>query len=186
MPWKGPVPAGPPARVAVSGSLSASLSLASTPAAGTVNVFAWLTIYESLTALGVFGDRVGTLLCLECGLDPGNKVSEYLNTYDTGSLAVNFDPANFLVNGFDPLASLTALAGKVAHTHSRDVRTTTVSGGRKEVSVGAGDIEWLIYVATLESIDYRGYLVVERQEGENRFADAAAGVKFLKRFVSSP
>jgi L-ribulose-5-phosphate 3-epimerase len=142
-----------------------------------------MTLRESLTDLGGQGDRVGTLLCLECGLDAGDKVRDYLSGFDTGSLVVNFDPANFLANGFDPLASLSALAGKVAHTHARDARTTTVSGGSKEVPVGAGDIEWLVYIATLESIDYRGFLVVERQEGESRFADVAAGVKFLKRFV---
>jgi sugar phosphate isomerase/epimerase len=141
------------------------------------------TLKESLSDLGGFGDRVGTTLCLECGLDPGDKVRDYLNGYDTGSLAVNFDPANFLANGFDPLASVSALAGKVAHTHARDVRTATLSGGPKEVPVGAGDIEWLVYIATLESIDYRGFLVVERQEGENRNADVAAGVRFLKRLV---
>jgi sugar phosphate isomerase/epimerase len=142
------------------------------------------TLKESLTDLSGFGDRVGTLLCLECGLDPGDKVRDYLTGYDSGCLAVNFDPANFLANGFDPLGSLSSLAGKVAHTHARDIRTATLSGGPKEVPVGAGDIEWLAYVATLESIDYRGFLVVERQEGENRFADVAAGVRFLKRLVA--
>ena len=79
-----------------------------------------LTLRESLLALAGFGDRVGTVLCLECGLDPGDKVRDYLAGYDTGSLAVNFDPANFLMNGFDPLASLSALSGRVAHTHARD------------------------------------------------------------------
>jgi len=58
-----------------------------------------------------------------------------------------------------------------------------VSGGPKEVPVGAGDVEWMIYVATLESIDYRGYLTVDREDGDNKFADVAAGVKFLRRFV---
>ena len=66
-------------------------------------------------------------------------VRDYLASYDTGSLAVTFDPANFLVNGFDALASLAALSGKVAYTHARDARTATVSGGAKEVLVGAGD-----------------------------------------------
>jgi sugar phosphate isomerase/epimerase len=142
------------------------------------------TLRESLTALGGVGDRIGTLVCLECGLDPGDKVLDYLATYDTGSLAVNFDPANFLVNGFDPLACLSALAGKVVHTHARDARTAKVGGGAKEVPVGAGDIDWMIYVATLESINYDGFMTVEREDGANRFADVAAGVKFLKRFVS--
>lgn len=138
---------------------------------------------ESLRDLGTFGDRVGTDLALEAGLDPGDKVRDYLATFDRGSLAVNFDPANFLLNGFDPLSSLAALAGKVIHTHARDGRTATVSGGAREVPVGAGDIEWLLYVATLESIDYRGYLTLDRESGEDRFADVAAGVKFLRRFV---
>jgi sugar phosphate isomerase/epimerase len=143
-----------------------------------------LTAREALSALGSFGERVGTMLALEAGLDPGEKVRDYLNSFDTGSLLVNFDPANFLLNGFDPLASLAALAGKVAHTHARDARSATVGGGAREVPVGAGDVEWMVYVATLESIDYRGFLTVDREAGEDRFSDAAAGVRFLKRFVS--
>jgi sugar phosphate isomerase/epimerase len=142
-----------------------------------------LTAREALSALGSFGDRVGTVLALEAGLDAGDKVRDYLNSFDSGSLLVNFDPANFLLNGFDPLASLAALAGKVVHTHARDARTATVGGGAREVPVGAGDIEWMVYVATLESIDYRGFLTVDREAGENRFADVAAGVKFLRRFA---
>ena len=144
------------------------------------------TTRESLRDLGAYGDRVGTLVALEVGLDPGDKVRDYLATFDSGSLAVNFDPANFLLNGFVPLSSLTALAGKVIHTHARDARTTTVSGGSREVPVGAGDVEWLVYVATLESIDYRGYLTVDREAGDDRFADVAAGVRFLRRFVPAP
>jgi sugar phosphate isomerase/epimerase len=143
-----------------------------------------LTAREALTALGSAGDRIGTALTLEAGLDSGDKVRDYLNSFDTGSLQVNFDPANYLLNGFDPLSSLAALAGKIGHTHARDARTATVSGGAREVPVGAGDIEWMVYIATLESIDYRGFLTVDRESGEDRFADVAAGVRFLKRFVS--
>ena len=143
-----------------------------------------ITAREALTDLGRHGDRVGAVLALEGGLDPGEKVRDYLNTFDTGSLRVNFDPANFLLNGFDPLASLAALAGKVEHTHARDARTATVSGGAREVPVGAGDIEWMVYVATLESIDYRGFLTVDRETGNDRFRDVATGVTFLRRFVA--
>jgi sugar phosphate isomerase/epimerase len=142
-----------------------------------------LTAREALTALGSFGDRVGTVLALEAGLDPGDKVRDYLASFDTGSRLVNFDPANFLLNGFDPLACLAALAGTVAHTHARDARAATVGGGAREVPVGAGDVEWMVYVATLESIDYRGFLTVDREAGEDRFRDAAAGVQFLRRFA---
>jgi sugar phosphate isomerase/epimerase len=144
------------------------------------------TAREALTALGTFGDRIGARLALEAGLDPGEAVRDYLATFDTGGLAVTFDPANFLLNGHDPLAALAALSGRVIFTHARDARTASVSGGAREVPVGAGDIDWMIYVATLESIDYRGYLTVDRESGNQRFADVTAGVSFLRRFVPQP
>ncbi len=142
-----------------------------------------LTLRDSLLALASCGDRVGTLVCLEAGLDDASKVRDYLATYDTGCLCVNFDPANFLMNGHDPLASAIALAGKIVHSHARDAKKTAANARPEEVAVGAGDIEWMAYIATLESIDYRGYLTVERTAGDNRLDDLAAGVRFLSRFA---
>jgi sugar phosphate isomerase/epimerase len=122
-------------------------------------------------------------VALEAGLDPGDGVRDYLNTFDTGSLAVNYDPANFLLNGFDPLGSLAAMAGKVVHCHGRDARIAPASSGAREVPLGAGDIKWEDLVATLESIDYCGFIAVDRESGGDRAADVAAGVRFLQQFV---
>lgn len=142
-----------------------------------------LTLRDSLLALAACGDRVGTLVCLEAGLDEGEKVKEYLATYDTGSLRVNFDPANFLMNGHDPLAAAIALTGTIAHSHARDAKKTAANARPEEVAVGAGDIEWMAYIATLESIEYRGYLTIERTAGDARLDDLSAGVRFLSRFA---
>ena len=142
-----------------------------------------ITLRETLLDLAAFGDRIGVQLALEVGLDSGETVRDYLGGFDTGGLAVTFDPANFLLNGFDPLTSLASLAGRIAYTQARDARTTTVSGGGKEVPVGAGDLEWMIYMATLEATDYRGFITVDREDGTTRFADVIAGVGFLRRFV---
>lgn len=141
-----------------------------------------MVMRETLQALGSFGDRIGTQLALEAGLDLGDKVRDYLSAFDTGSLGVNFDPVNPLLAGADPLAGLTALVDRVIHTRARDVRTTAGSGGR-EVPIGAGEIDWAAYVATLEAIGYQGYLAVDRESGADRFADVAAGVRFLRQFV---
>ena len=51
------------------------------------------------------------------------------------------------------------------------------------MTLGAGDIEWMAFVATLESIGYSGYLTVERTGGLTRLIDVGNGVKFLRRFV---
>src|SRR5207244_9163685 len=60
----------------------------------------WLR--EALWALGQHGDRVGAVLALETGLESGEVLARFLDQFDTGGLGVNLDPANLLVNGFDP------------------------------------------------------------------------------------
>jgi sugar phosphate isomerase/epimerase len=138
---------------------------------------------EALLALGTHGDRIGTTLALKIGLDPGDKVRDYLAGFDVGSLGVNYDPANLLLNGHDPVQNLTPLRDRIAHTHARDARAATISRVAQEVPLGAGDVDWLSYVATLGALEYRGWLVVERQTGNRRLADVEAGVQFLKRLI---
>src|SRR5262245_37760541 len=138
---------------------------------------------ESLLALGPYGDRVGTVVALEIGFDPADKVKEYLGGFDTGSLKVTYDPANMLLHGHVPLANLAPLQGWVAHVHARDARSARLNRGMHEVPLGAGDVDWMAFVATLQVIEYDGFLTVEREQGDNRLKDVTDGVKFLRRFA---
>jgi sugar phosphate isomerase/epimerase len=142
------------------------------------------TLREVLTTLGAHGDRIGTVLALEIGFDPAEKVKEYLATFDTGSLKVTYDPANMLVHGHDPVASLAPLKELLAHVHARDARSASLSRGMQEVPVGAGDVDWMAFTATLQVLDFDGFLTVDREQGENKLADVANGVKFLRRFAA--
>src|SRR5205823_12543567 len=125
---------------------------------------------ESLLALGPFGDRIGTVLALEIGFDPAEKVKQYLAGFDTGSLKVTYDPANMLMHGHDPLASLAPLKNWIAHVHARDARSAGLSRGPQEGPLGAGDIDWMAFTATLQVLDFDGFLTVEREQGENKLA----------------
>ena len=138
---------------------------------------------EALLDLGRHGDRVGTVLALEVGMDEPEAVAAYLDTFDVGSLKVNYDPANLLVNGFDPIKGIVPLHRRIAHTHARDARQSMVSRGSQEVALGAGDIDWLSYVAALAAVEYRGWMTVERETGDDRLKDVERGVKFLKRML---
>ena len=141
------------------------------------------TMRETLAALGSYGDRIGAAIALEIGFDPAEKVKSYLASFDSGSLKVTFDPANFLMHGHDPLANLAAFQGWVAHALARDARSAGLSRGLQEVPLGAGDVDWLAFAATLQVIEFTGFLTVKREQGEHRRADVAAGVKFLRRFA---
>jgi sugar phosphate isomerase/epimerase len=126
---------------------------------------------EALLALAQAGDRVGAVLALETGQESGQDLRRFLDGFDTETLAVNFDPANWL----------TALQGRIVHVHAKDARLA--GANRVEVPLGAGDIEWLGLLGELEGGNYRGWLTIERESGDNRLADVAAGVAFLRRLV---
>ncbi len=140
---------------------------------------------DVLRDLGAFGDRIGATLALETGLEAGATLAAYLAPFDSGALKVNFDPANLLMNGFDPFESLRALNRHAVHVHAHDARQSGASRVAQEVALGHGDIDWMTFVAVLEEIEYQGYLTVERESGNNRLADVSNGVDFLRRLVGT-
>lgn len=138
---------------------------------------------DALLDLGRHGDRVGVELALEFGLDSPEAVQVYLDTYEVGSLKVNYDPANLLVNGYDPVKGVIPLHKRIVHTHARDARRTSINMGAKEVRLGGGDIDWLSYIATLSIVEYHGWLTIERDTPTDRMPEITASVDFLKRML---
>jgi sugar phosphate isomerase/epimerase len=139
---------------------------------------------EALTVLAYHGDRSGTVLALETGLESGAALRKYLDRFDTGGLGVNLDPANLLMRDFDPYESARALQGKVVHCHAKDARKAGTSRAAQEVPLGAGDIDWMRFLSVLEEIEYRGWLVAERESGGGGPQEMAAAVGFLRRFIA--
>jgi L-ribulose-5-phosphate 3-epimerase len=138
---------------------------------------------ESLRALAQHGDRVGAILALETGLESAETLKSFLARFDTGSLGVNYDPANLLMNGFDPLASAQVLGQRIVYAQAKDARGATASRSAQEVPLGHGDIDWMEMLAVFEQINYRGWLTVERESGTHPREDVAAGVGFLRRLL---
>jgi L-ribulose-5-phosphate 3-epimerase len=140
---------------------------------------------EALQALGPYGDRIGVALALETGLESGAQLRDYLKRFDAGSIGVNYDPANLLMNGFDPIESMRDLKTLVRHAHAKDARLVGASRSAREVPLGHGDIDWLTLLSVFEEVEYRGWLAVERESGDDRPGDIAAGVAFLRRLIGA-
>jgi L-ribulose-5-phosphate 3-epimerase len=138
---------------------------------------------EALRTLSQHGDRAGTALALETGLESGAALRQYLARFDTGSLGANLDPANLVMHGFDPYEGTRALHGKILQVHAKDARQSSASRSAQEVPLGHGDLDWMQLFGVLEEVEYRGWLTVERESGENRLADVQAGVALLRRFL---
>ena len=75
------------------------------------------------------------------------------------------------------------MASLVAHVQARDARTGSLSGGAREVAVGAGDVDWITLMATFDAIGYHGPVVIDREEGPQRSLDVENGLQFLRRFA---
>jgi len=141
-----------------------------------------MTIIESLQNLGSHGDRTGTVLALQTGLDSGAALAAILSKLDTGALGLNFDPGNLLLNGFDPVAELSTLRGRIVHVHATDARRGGAGRSVGAVPLGRGDLDWLQLAGTLSAQDYRGWIVVERA-GNQSGSDLTTGVGLLRRLI---
>lgn len=139
---------------------------------------------DTIMALAHHGDRTGCDLALEIGFDSADALKPWIESFDSGSLKVAFDPANMLLHGHEPIANLAPLLGRIAHILARDARSSGLNRGLQEVPVGAGDVDWLAFTATLQVMEFDGFLCVKRDQGETRRADVAGGVKFLRRFAT--
>jgi L-ribulose-5-phosphate 3-epimerase len=133
---------------------------------------------ESLEALGQHGDRIGVMIALDTGHDSPETLATYLNRFDVGSLAVNFNPANLVISGHNAYDAVRTFHKRIASVHAQDARR--ISPNRMAtVPLGHGDLDWMQMLANFEEIDYHGPLTVV---GDNR-AELAEGVAFLRRFV---
>jgi sugar phosphate isomerase/epimerase len=136
---------------------------------------------DALRSLGQHGDRTGTILALETGLEEGAVLRAFLDRFDTGGLGVNLDPANLLLHDLDPYESTRALSDKVVHVHAKDARQNSANRLAQEVPLGQGDIDWIRILGLLEEIDYHGWVTIERETGKHPPEEMAAAVGFLRR-----
>jgi sugar phosphate isomerase/epimerase len=134
---------------------------------------------DSLTALGRHGDRIGVRLALATGYDSAETVVSLLSRFETGGLAVAFDPGSLMAHGHDPYAALPILRNHLAYVKATDAKKAGAGRLAKRVAVGHGDLDWLQLTANFEEIDYRGWLTVDGDTA----AELAAGVGFLKRLI---
>ena len=120
------------------------------------------------------GVRVG----LETGQESAHTLLDVLRDLELGAqLGVNFDPANMILYGMgDPVQAFSDLLPHVLQVHLKDAVATQVPGTwGEEVVVGTGEVDFAALIRVLREHDVD--CVLEREAGETRVADLAAGAK---------
>jgi len=140
----------------------------------------WETLSEALTELGKYCDNLEASFACETGPEHPKLMREFIESLDTDGIAVNYDPANLVMNGFDPVEGVVILGSYIVHTHAKDGYRK--DGKRGEVPLGEGQVNFAEYVDALDEIYYEGFYTIERETGTDPISDIVKAKKFLERF----
>jgi L-ribulose-5-phosphate 3-epimerase len=137
----------------------------------------WGVLARALNEIGAYAEQRGVALATETGPEPGSTLAELLEALDTKAIRVNFDPANFIIYGYDYQQALQDLGPYIVHTHAKDAAV-----GKGEVPLGQGDVAWPWYIATLQSLGFDGFYTIEREAGPDPLGDVRQAIAFLRSF----
>ena len=140
----------------------------------------WRTMAESLRAVAEYAARYGGCLAAETGPESPELMRKFLEDVNCDGLGINYDPANLVMKGFDPIAGVRELGRYVVHTHAKDAVQEAPEGQRREVPLGKGEVPWREYLAVLAESGYQGYFTIERETGEDPASDIAEAKRFLE------
>jgi sugar phosphate isomerase/epimerase len=160
---------------------------------------------EACYTLSRFADTLNGHFAIETGPEIAITLKEFLDALHSKGVAVNLDPANFvMVTGDDPVKAVYTLKDYIVHTHAKDGRRLLVKdpeviyGITEEASIaaqsnldmkqpyielplGEGDVDFPNYLKALNDIGYKGFLTIEREVGENPEEDIKNAVIFLNK-----
>ena len=146
--------------------------------------------------LAEYADTLKAHFAIETGPELAVVLKEFLDGLHSPGVAVNLDPANFvMVTGDDPVQAVYTLKDYIVHTHAKDgrrlhhVEPEVLYGLEEaemlgdasyiELPLGEGDVDFPNYLKALHEIGYQGFLTIEREVGDDPEGDIGAAVKFL-------
>jgi sugar phosphate isomerase/epimerase len=157
-------------------------------------------LQEACGSLANYADSLRAHFAIETGPETALTLKGFLDSLGSRGVAVNLDPANFvMVTGDDPAAAVHTLKDYIVHTHAKDGKRCyyrdpeevygmteshiVTSPSYEELPLGAGAVDWDAYLAALRAVGYDGFLTVEREAGDDPYGDIAHAVGFLNERI---
>ena len=139
----------------------------------------WTTMVQALTDLGNFSQKAGAWLAARTGSEPGETLKRLIDALPVHSLVIDFDPGDFLINGFSPTEALKTLGQHVMSFRARDAVQDLSQGRGIEVQLGRGSVDWPALLGILEENNYSGFLTIERESEENSVEEVGQAIEYL-------
>lgn len=122
------------------------------------------TLVERTRAIADIAADHGLKLLIETGREPAESLMHFLMRVNRPNVAVNYDPANFVIYGTDdPVRAVSQLKGHIDLVHLKDAFRSEKPGKTfgKPAPFGQGDAEIARVISKLRSTGYRGPLLLE-------------------------
>ncbi|MEG1886579.1 MAG: sugar phosphate isomerase/epimerase family protein [Oscillospiraceae bacterium] len=145
---------------------------------------------EACNELAQYANSVNAYFAIETGPESAEILKEFLDSLDSKGVAVNLDPANFvMLSGVDPIEAVYTLKDYIVHTHAKDGIKLAITKANpdeafREMPLGQGHVDFPRYLKALDDIGYHGFLTIEREVGADPTADIQLAREFLKSIIS--
>lgn len=136
---------------------------------------------DRIALIADFYSDLGIKLGFETGQETAETLVTFLELLNKPNVGVNFDPANMILyNKGNPVESLKKLSQYVIQCHIKDATYTTTPGTwGEEVATGTGQVDWNGFFDVLQSMDYKGEFMIEREAGNQRVVDIRAARDYI-------
>ncbi len=137
---------------------------------------------EGLRTIADEAAAIGKTLCCETGPEDAATMLNFIRAVNSPGLKVNYDPANFLLSGFDWFEGVALFGDLTEHTHAKDAKRNP-DDSTEQTPLGEGDIDFPRWIAALREVGFDGWLCIERETGEDRLGDCRRGLQFLRELI---
>ncbi|MDF5721034.1 MAG: sugar phosphate isomerase/epimerase [Rhizonema sp. PD37] len=139
-------------------------------------------LHYAFNCVGDYAEARGIELAIENHggvTGTGQRMLHLMEGIKSPAVGVNFDPANFLMAGADPLMALRNILPWVKYTHWKDVRWE--NGKAEYCALGEGEMVCQPIVKELLKANYQGYWVIEYEESVDVQRGTQDSVTYLKQ-----
>ncbi len=156
---------------------------------------AWASTTATVKSICAYAESVGSCLAIEaagpCFVRDHEMFIDLKTRVGSSALKVNYDPANIVWAGKDPVDGVKAVGADIVHTHAKDIARMSDSAldtdeeRLMDVPAGEGLVGYAEYLPALKASGFDGWLTIEMHAGkEGRPDDIIAAVKNLENILA--
>ncbi len=137
---------------------------------------------DLLDDLAKHANHVGVVLAVQPAQDADEELRTWLAGVTSGPIGIDFDPAQFVLAGRNPVDALRTLHAFTYHAQLRD-GLSEPDGTSNETPVGDGAVPWPEVLATLGEIEFAGWLTAVRTQGQDKPRDLTRAISYIRRLL---